>query len=164
MSVSEGRQIERRPNRFTITWAQLIVKFMTEWIVEVLQIRYTLTFQSVCCQKVITSVHRADPSSIRSPVFGWVEAKWCDRCVAVDGRLMSRMQDVLYWGRPVWSRMADDEKDAECPSTSVANTSNGPLQSAALSAVTNDVNATLKNNRIINFRSYDWLVLWLSLQ
>ena len=32
MSVSEGRQIERRPNRFTITWAQIIDKFRVERI------------------------------------------------------------------------------------------------------------------------------------
>ena len=39
MSVSEGRQIERRQNRFTITWAQIIVKFRVGSIVKIFQIR-----------------------------------------------------------------------------------------------------------------------------
>ena len=34
MSGSEDCQIERRPNRFTITWAQIIVKFMVGLIVK----------------------------------------------------------------------------------------------------------------------------------
>ena len=36
MSVSEVRQIERQPNRFPISWAQLIVKFRIEWIFKIL--------------------------------------------------------------------------------------------------------------------------------
>ena len=42
----------------------------------------------------------------------------------------------------MWSRMADDERGAERPSTSVGVTSNGLVQSAALLAVTSDVIAT----------------------
>ena len=44
MSASEGRQIERGSNRFTITWAKIIVKFMVGSIEKIFQIRYALTF------------------------------------------------------------------------------------------------------------------------
>ena len=67
MSVSEGREIERRPkNRFTITWAQIVVKFRIGSIVKIFQIRYALTFQSVCCRKIISFIQTAAPSSLRS--------------------------------------------------------------------------------------------------
>ena len=70
MSVSENRQTERRPNRSTITRAQIIVKFRVGSIVKIFQIRYALTFQSVCCRKVISFVQTAAPSSLRS-LFSW---------------------------------------------------------------------------------------------
>ena len=38
MSVSEDRQIERRPNRFTITCAQIVIKFMFGSIVKIFQL------------------------------------------------------------------------------------------------------------------------------
>ena len=44
MSVSEGSEIVRRPNRFTMTWALIIVKFRVGSIVQIFQIRYALTF------------------------------------------------------------------------------------------------------------------------
>ena len=66
MSLSEGREIERQPNRFTITWAQMIVKFRVGPIIKIVQLRYALTFQSVCCRMVISFVVTAAPSSLRS--------------------------------------------------------------------------------------------------
>ena len=70
MSASEGRQIQRRPNRFAITWAQIIDKFRVGSILKLFQIRYALTFHSVSCRKVMSLVHRAAPSSLRS-LFSW---------------------------------------------------------------------------------------------
>ena len=70
MSLSEGRQTERQPNRFTITWSPIIVKFRVGSIVKIFQIRYTLTIQSVCCRKVISFVQAAAQSSLRS-LFSW---------------------------------------------------------------------------------------------
>ena len=59
VSVSEGLQIERRPIRFTIRWAQIIVNFMVGSIEKIFQLRYALTFQSVCGRKVISFVQTA---------------------------------------------------------------------------------------------------------
>ena len=70
MSVSEGRKTKRRPNRFIITWAQIIVKFRVGSIMKIVQLRYALTFHSVCCRKVISLVETASPSSLRS-LFLW---------------------------------------------------------------------------------------------
>ena len=83
MSVNEGRQIERRPNRFTITWAQIIVTFRVASIVKIFPICADL---SVC---LLSKGHLVlpDSGSVFSPipVFGWVETKWCGRCVDFDG-------------------------------------------------------------------------------
>ena len=70
MSSNEGRQTERPTNRITITWAQIIVKFRVGSLVKIFQIRYALTFQSVCCRKLISFVQTAAPSSLRS-LFPW---------------------------------------------------------------------------------------------
>ena len=70
VSVSERRQIERRPIRVTITGAQITVKFMVGSMEKIFQIRCALTFQSVCCRKVISFVQRAASSSLRS-LFSW---------------------------------------------------------------------------------------------
>ena len=67
MSVSEGREIERRPNRFTITGARLIVKFMTGWIVKIFQERYTLTFQ-LSRQSSEDHPVRSDSGFVFSPI------------------------------------------------------------------------------------------------
>ena len=48
MSFSEGRQLQYRPNKFTFTSTQLIVKVRIAWIVKLFQIRYTPTFQLSC--------------------------------------------------------------------------------------------------------------------
>ena len=70
MSLSEGRQIDRRARRFTITRAQITVKFKVGSIVKIFQIRYALTFQPVCCRKVISFVQTAASSSLRC-LFSW---------------------------------------------------------------------------------------------
>ena len=38
LSVSEGHQIERRPNKFTMPWAQIIVKFRVGSMVKIFHI------------------------------------------------------------------------------------------------------------------------------
>ena len=67
MSVSEARQLERRLHTFTFTWASVIIKIRVGSIVKIFLIRYALTFQSVCCWKVISFVQTAAPSFLRSP-------------------------------------------------------------------------------------------------
>ena len=64
----------------------------------------------------------------------------------------------------MWSRMADELRGAERPFTSVAVTSNGLVQSAALLAVTSDVIATSLEQLNNYLPAYDRLILWLSLK
>ena len=74
MSVIEGRQIECRPNRFTITWAQLIVKMRIGWIGKIFQLRYTPTFQ-LSCQSSEYHPVLPDSGSVFSPISFPVELK-----------------------------------------------------------------------------------------
>ena len=131
MSVSKGRQIERRPNRFAITWAQIIVKFRVGSIVKRFQIRNALTFQSVCCRKVISFVQTAAPSSLRS-LFSW-----CSRtCFAGSESTSSQTRQITvkHTINPKLAKMSDPAAAREnipvelaCPSIRLAP-SKYPLQ------------------------------------
>ena len=58
---------KRRLHRFTITWAQFIVKFRIGWIVKIFQIRYTLTMH-LSRQSSEGNPIRSDSGSFFSPM------------------------------------------------------------------------------------------------